>query len=59
MQRDAKNKLIKRLSSYWKLEAANMVLIPAMMVYFTKSQISLWTMVATMAAVMLLGVGAL
>ena len=36
-----------------------MVMIPALMLYFTKLQISLGTVIATVAAVMLLGIGTL
>lgn len=59
MQESVKQKLITRLSGYWKMEAGNMLLLPAFVLYLTKLQISLWTVVAIIAVVVLLGVGAL
>jgi hypothetical protein len=59
MQAYAKKKLIKRLTGYWRLEAGNMVLIPAFVYYFTKAQLSTWTAVSMFAVALLLGVGAM
>ncbi|NNC37855.1 MAG: hypothetical protein EX271_03060 [Acidimicrobiales bacterium] len=57
MTLSTKDYLIKRLSGYWKMEGFNMLAIPALMLFLTKLQISWWTVIATLAAVLLLGVG--
>ena len=59
MQKNAKQKLINRLSSYWKMEAGNMIIVPVSVLFLTKLQISLWTVIATIAMAFLLGIGAL
>ena len=53
----AKASLLKRLDPYWKLEAANMVAIPALAVWTTKGQIGWISLVPLAATVLLLGVG--
>ena len=59
MHKSVKQKLIKRLTGYWKMEAGNIVLMPALMLFLTEARISLWTGVATIAMALLLGIGAL
>ena len=51
--------LLKRLEPYWKMEAANVVFVPLMLVFLSKGQLG-WVSLAPMAATMvLLVIGAL
>jgi hypothetical protein len=51
--------LLKRLDPYWKMEAANVVFVPLMLVLLSKGQLG-WVSLAPMAATMvLLVIGAL
>jgi hypothetical protein len=49
--------LLKRLDPYWKLEAANTVFIPVMVVLLTEGRIGWVTLVPLLAAVALLAIG--
>jgi hypothetical protein len=50
--------LIKRLGPYWKMEAGNAVLLPALMVYFSKGSIGWVSATATLPMIIMLVVGA-
>lgn len=50
--------LIKRLAPYWKIEAANIVLMPIFGLVMTRGQIGWVTLVPMLACVVLLGIGA-
>ncbi len=51
-------RIVARLEPYWKMEAANMVGVPAMAGFFTKGQIGWVSLVPLLATVLLLGIGA-
>lgn len=51
-------RLIKRLDPYWKMEAANMAIIPLLVLWMTGARISWVTLVPMLAMVVLLGIGA-
>jgi hypothetical protein len=50
--------LIKRLDPYWKMEAGNMAIIPAFVLWVTDARIGWVTLVPLLAMVLLLGIGA-
>lgn len=50
-------RLIARLDPYWKMEFANMAIIPLLVLYFTKARIGWVTLVPMAATVLLLGIG--
>ncbi|QJB69183.1 hypothetical protein [Parasphingorhabdus halotolerans] len=53
-----RQRIIKRLKSYWKLEAGNAFLIPAMMFWFTGGNLGLVSYVAMAPMILLLLIGA-
>ncbi len=56
-QRTSREALIKRLSGYWKMEAGNVVLIPAIILYLTEAKLSLLTWLALVPMMGLLLIG--
>lgn len=53
-----REKLIARLNPYWKMEAANIVFIPLIVVWVTAGRIGWTTLVALVPVVLLLAIGA-
>ena len=53
-----RERLIKRLSGYWKMEAANALVVPAAMVFLSSGRIGVASLVAMLPMVGLLIVGA-
>ena len=51
--------LLKRLEPYWKMEAANMLLVPVFLLWLNQWQISVITVAPMAATIMLLAIGAL
>jgi len=51
--------LLKRLDPYWKMEAANVPLVPALLLWLNQGRISLVTAVPMAATTLLLVIGAL
>ena len=54
----ATDKLIKRLSVYWKLEAANVVLIPGTLILFSEGNIGWMSFLTFLPMMLLLAIGA-
>lgn len=52
MQRSTSS-LVKRLSSYWKMEAANVILVPVAMIFLAQGKVG-WASIATFVPMMLL-----
>ncbi|WP_379553482.1 hypothetical protein [Qipengyuania sp. DGS5-3] len=55
---NVRDALIKRLTSYWKMEAGNVVLVPAIMLFLASGKVGIAAFVAIMPMMALLAVGA-
>ena len=51
--------LLKRLDPYWKMEAANVVFVPAFLIWLAGGKVGWITLVPMAATVLLLVIGAL
>ncbi len=54
----ARQALIARLSSYWKLEAGNIVLLPVIMVFLAEGEVGIASLLAALPMMALLAIGA-
>lgn len=59
LQSASRDALIKRLSGYWKMEAGNALLMPAIIVWLASAQISWLTAFTFVPMVALLAIGAI